>query len=109
MPVDFPDIGARLAAYAHTKATITTFRLVTKYTTQSACHDLPEEIISLIADNVREIVFTEKIARWMWISECLAGLNEEYSKMRGPLCYALTASECRHKIAKSIKVRIRIS
>lgn len=65
MPVDFPDIGARLAAYAHTKATVTTFRLVTKYNTQSACHDLPEEIISMIAEDVREIVFMEKMARWI--------------------------------------------
>ncbi len=59
-------------AYAQTKAQITTFRLVTRYTTLNACRNLPEEIISMIASNVRDAIFKQLIKEWIGIGRCLA-------------------------------------
>ena len=72
MPVSLPQMGARVMSYAQTKAQITTFRLVTKYTTLTSCRNLPEEIISIIANNVRDAVFKQRIKRWTKIDRCLA-------------------------------------
>lgn len=58
-------------AYTKTKAQITTFRLVTRYTSLDACQNLPEEVISMIAGNVRETVFTTEMKEWIKIRKCL--------------------------------------
>ena len=65
VPVDLAWLGARLFAYVRTKATITTLRLVSKNSPLTACRSLPEEIISLIAIEVREMVFQLKIDDWV--------------------------------------------
>ena len=72
MPVNLAKLGARLAAYAETKATITTFRLVAGYKTQSTGRNLPEEIITMIAGKIRDTVFKRKIEPWVKTSRCLA-------------------------------------
>ena len=59
-------------AYAQTKASITTFRFVTRYTTLKACRNLPEEIISMTASNVRDAVFKQLIKHWIKVRRCLA-------------------------------------
>ncbi len=72
MPVNLAKLGARLVAYAETKATITTFRVVAGYKTQSTGRNLPEEIISMIASKIRDTVFKRKIKLWVKTSQCLA-------------------------------------
>ena len=69
-PVCLAQFGARLFAYVGTKASLTALRLVIKNT---AYRSLPEEIISLIAVEVREQVFQQKIEDWDYLSKCLAG------------------------------------
>lgn len=71
-PVSLAQLGARLFAYVETKAAITTFRLVARDTTVTACHCLPEEIKALIASKLRDIVFRHRMKEWVKISKCLA-------------------------------------
>ena len=72
-PVSLAQFGARLFAYVGTKASLTTFRFAMKNSLLAACRDLPEEIISSIAAEVREQVFQQKIEDWDDLSRCLAG------------------------------------
>ena len=75
IPVSLAQLGARLFAYVETKAAITTFRLVARDTTVTACHSLPEEIKSLIASKLRDIVFKHRMKEWVKIRKCLAALT----------------------------------
>lgn len=76
--VSIAQLGARLYAYAETKAKITTFRFVVRHTNLIACRKLPEEIISLI-----DIAFKQRMKNWVKIERCLTyewcneGLNAE--------------------------------
>lgn len=70
-PVNLAQLGARLTAYAETKAAITTFRLAIRDTTLSAFHSLPEEIIGMIASEVRDITFRQEMKQWVKIGKCL--------------------------------------
>ena len=72
MPVSPSQLGARLFAYVETKATLTTFRLVTRNLPLVACRSLPEEIKSLIAVELREMVFEQELKEWIKISKCMA-------------------------------------
>ena len=72
MPVDLVKLGARLTAYAETKATITTLRLVAGYKTKSTGRNFPEEIISMIASKVRDTVFKRKKELWAKPTQYLA-------------------------------------
>ena len=72
MPVSVAQLGARLFAYTETRATMTTFRLVTRNSNFTACHNLPEEVKSLIASKVRDIAFKQRMKEWVKISRCLA-------------------------------------
>ena len=65
MPFSVPQLGARLFGYTETRATMTTFRIVT------ACHNLPEEVIPSIASKVRDIAFKQRMKEWVKISRCL--------------------------------------
>ena len=56
-PVSVAQLGARLFAYVETKAAITTFRLVLRHISLTACRKLPEEVVSLITSKVRDIAF----------------------------------------------------
>lgn len=69
--VSLAQLGARLCAYAETKATITTFRFVVRHTNLTACRKLPEEIISLIASKIRDIAFKQRMKKWVRIERCL--------------------------------------
>lgn len=71
-PVSLAQIGARLAAYAETKGAITAFRLAIRDTSLPAFHNLPEEIIGMIASEVRDVAFERKMKKWIKISRCLA-------------------------------------
>ena len=51
MPMSDPQLGVRLLAYAETKGSITTFRLVAKYSDMIALRTLPEAVLSMIADS----------------------------------------------------------
>ena len=70
-PVNLAQLGARLTAYAETKAAITTLRLAIRDTTLFAFHSLPEEIIGMIASEVRDITFRQKMKQWVKIGKCL--------------------------------------
>ena len=69
--VDLVQLGARLEAYAETKAAITTFRLAVRTSAVTACHNLPEEIISMIATRVRDIGSERKTKKWNIFTKCL--------------------------------------
>ena len=71
-PVSLPHLGARVEAYAETKSSINTFRLVTRYSALSACHNLPEDVFSMIARRIRDMVYKEKMQAWIKINNCLS-------------------------------------
>lgn len=71
-PVNLAQLGARLEAYAEMKVAITTFRIAARHSTLAAFHDLPEEILSMIASEVREITFNRKLKYWTRVKECLS-------------------------------------
>ena len=70
--VSLPQLGARLTAYFQTRATITVFRLAARDAPSSAIRRLPEEILSIIAGFICEIVYQSKIEFWINIERCLA-------------------------------------
>lgn len=71
-PVNLVQLGARLEAYAETKAGITTFRIAARHSTLAPFHKLPEEILSMIASEVREIAFNGNLKFWTRVRECLS-------------------------------------
>ena len=79
-PVSLAQLGARLESYAETKAAITTFRLAAREHMLATGHILlPEEIISIIASKVRDVVFEAKMEPWTKISRCLAAFISDES------------------------------
>ena len=48
-------LSARLVSYVSTKAVVSAFRFVMKHSSSRACRNLPEELLSMIADAVREL------------------------------------------------------
>ena len=72
MPVSVAQLGARLFAYVETKAAISTFRLVLRESSLTACRKLPEEVVSLITGKVRDIAFERRMKEWVKIGRCLA-------------------------------------
>lgn len=71
-PFSLAQLGAQLEAYAEMKAAITTFRIAARHSTLAAFHDLPEEILTMIASEVREITFNRKLKYWTRVKECLS-------------------------------------
>ncbi|KAL8903227.1 MAG: hypothetical protein Q9207_004061 [Kuettlingeria erythrocarpa] len=69
--VSFPQLGARLKAFVQTRASITTFRLAVKNASSKPFRNLPEELISMIAGTVRDLVFEQKMKKWINIHKCL--------------------------------------
>lgn len=67
-PVSLSQLGARLFAYAETKAAITTFRLVTSH----ANIVLPGELIDMISSKIRDNAFESTIKGWVKVGRCLA-------------------------------------
>ena len=71
-PVNLAQLGARLEAYVETKAAMTTFRLAARHSALAILHNLPEEIMEMIAGNVRDSVFRKKWRTWTRIGKCLS-------------------------------------
>ncbi|KAL8835311.1 MAG: hypothetical protein Q9170_003366 [Blastenia crenularia] len=72
--VSVAQLAARVVAYAETKAPFTTFRFAAKYTASSPLADLPEEVLSLIANEVRQLAFPLWMERFGRRGRCLAGI-----------------------------------
>ena len=72
IPVSLAQYGARHFAYVETKLAIIMFHLVARTTTVTACHSLSEEIKSIIASKLRDIVFKHRMKEWVKFSKCLA-------------------------------------
>ncbi|KAL6712854.1 hypothetical protein ACLMJK_009566 [Lecanora helva] len=72
MRVSHIDLAARLVAHAATKSTITTFRLVQKYTPSTKLRALPEEISSIIAGLVRNVAFEHERKHWVAVNLCFS-------------------------------------
>ncbi|KAI4249513.1 MAG: hypothetical protein L6R42_008957, partial [Xanthoria sp. 1 TBL-2021] len=70
--VSFAQLGARLLSYFDTRASITTFRLAARYTSSTAFRKLPEELISIIANQVSHQSFCEDMRDWVQAEDCLA-------------------------------------
>ena len=64
--VDEAQPAARLEAYVETKAAITTFRLSVPRGVSLAMSSLPPEVLTMIADNVRDLVYQGKIRGWVF-------------------------------------------
>ena len=71
--VSFAQLGARLTAYIETRASITTFRLAARYTSSTAFRNLPEELISMIANQAYDHSFYDNVHEWLCIEDCFAG------------------------------------
>ncbi|KAI4221215.1 MAG: hypothetical protein L6R36_007064 [Xanthoria steineri] len=71
--VSFAQLGARLTAYIETRASITTFRLTARYTSSTAFRNLPEELISMIANQAYDHSFYDNIHKWLCVEDCFAG------------------------------------
>ncbi|KAI4219031.1 MAG: hypothetical protein L6R36_008604, partial [Xanthoria steineri] len=71
--VSFAQLGARLTAYIETRASITTFRLAARYTSSTAFRNLPEELISMIANQTYDHSFYDNVHEWLCIEDCFAG------------------------------------
>ena len=56
-PVSLAQLGARVEAYVETKAAMTTFRLAVRHSTLAVLHNIPEDIMEMIAGNVGDSVF----------------------------------------------------
>ena len=78
-PFHLAQLGARLEAYAETKAAITTFRFAAR---SKFLSKLPEEIISNIADKVRDTVVRHKMIKWTKINSCLSNTCTSSSHLR---------------------------
>ena len=70
--VSFAQLGARLTSYIETRASITTFRCAARYTPIKALHKLPEELISMIANQVSDQSFYGNVTEWVQAEDCLA-------------------------------------
>ena len=70
-PVDPVALGARLEAFAETKAATSTFRLCAKYASDSSIERLPPEIIENISSAALDLAFSERIHGWIKAHACL--------------------------------------
>ncbi|KAL8687554.1 MAG: hypothetical protein Q9218_006306, partial [Villophora microphyllina] len=71
--VSLPQLAARLISYIESKASITAFRLAYRYTKSTAFRNLPEEVISMIANEVRNIDFPAGMQSFVLMNKCLMG------------------------------------
>ncbi|KAL8918046.1 MAG: hypothetical protein Q9208_007568 [Pyrenodesmia sp. 3 TL-2023] len=69
--VSLPQLGARLMAFIETRASITVFRLAVQNAPSTVFGNLPEELIAMIARNVRDMAFERRMKKWVKISNCL--------------------------------------
>lgn len=71
-PFNLAQLCARLEAYAGMKGVMTNFRIAARHSALAAFHNLPEEILVMIANEVREILFNRKLKYWTRVKECLS-------------------------------------
>ena len=69
--VSLAQLGASVTAYVDTKATNTTFRLIVKYTLLKPLRALSEEILIMIAGQLRHMEYSRNMDEWVRISNCL--------------------------------------
>ena len=74
--VDQAQLGARLEAYVSTKAAITTLRsCLARYLLPPSVHiqnrNIPQEVIDLIADAVKDAVYIPKVQDWTRSQKCV--------------------------------------
>ena len=74
--VDQAQLGARLEAYVSTKAAITTLRsCLARYLLPPSVHiqnrNIPQEVIDLIADAVKDAVYIPKVQDWTRSRKCV--------------------------------------
>lgn len=72
VPVSAAALGARLEAYADTKAMIKTFELCVKYT-QAPLKYFPPEIVLMIPSRIRDSAFLPHLEEWERAHRCLEG------------------------------------
>ncbi|KAL8913359.1 MAG: hypothetical protein Q9171_001836 [Xanthocarpia ochracea] len=91
--VSLPQLGARLISFIETRAGISTFRLVAQYTSSTAFRNLPEELVSMIASEVRDQSFQRNMKDWVQADDCLANrctilshIARAGSQITGPYC-----------------------
>ncbi|KAL8674294.1 MAG: hypothetical protein Q9168_001287 [Polycauliona sp. 1 TL-2023] len=65
-------LGARLTAYADTKASVVTLRLLAQKGGSTGLGALPGEVIELIAEQLRNFVFEPEIETWILRMKCLS-------------------------------------
>ncbi|KAL8765208.1 MAG: hypothetical protein Q9209_007641 [Squamulea sp. 1 TL-2023] len=70
--VSLAQLGSRLTAYMETRATITAFRLAAQRAPLTVLRNLPEEILSMIANEVRDYEFQRNMKQWVQVDNCLA-------------------------------------
>lgn len=69
--VDYTQLGARLEAFVETKAAISTFRACVSHAGSKKMSKLPPEIISMIANSIKDIVYLPKIRQWLGARKCV--------------------------------------
>lgn len=62
--VGLAKLSARLVTYLSTKAVISTFRFAMKHSSSKACQNLPEELLLMIAHDVREMGWQLESEKW---------------------------------------------
>ncbi|KAL8858736.1 MAG: hypothetical protein Q9178_004824 [Gyalolechia marmorata] len=98
--VSLPQLGARLISFIETRAGISTFRLVAQYASSTAFRNLPEELVSMIASEVRDQSFHRNMKDWVQADDCLAGrctflshISPAENRITGPTCIC-DVSQC---------------
>lgn len=71
--VSLPQLGASLLAWAETKSAITALRREARKTLLKPLHNLPEEMLSRIADKLDDMTFRENMEAWIKMCACLTG------------------------------------
>ncbi|KAL8830504.1 MAG: hypothetical protein Q9170_005707 [Blastenia crenularia] len=69
--VSVAQLAARLMAYAETRAAITAFRLSARNTALKPMNNIPEEVLWMIASDVRELAFTPWMEEFVEKGNCL--------------------------------------
>ena len=62
--VGLAKLSARLVSYVSTKAIISAFRFAMKHSSSKACQNLPEEMLLMIAHDVRQMGFQLESEKW---------------------------------------------
>ncbi|KAL9024650.1 MAG: hypothetical protein Q9180_007844 [Flavoplaca navasiana] len=93
--VSLVQLGARLVAYTDTKATITAFRIAVRHAASKPLGTLPEEVLDLIVEELREMVFEPELEESLLrilVSVLTSGwIKSWYTGLEGCCDFKLTA------------------